>query len=336
MSRTITLNTSSTLAEWIGRKTSFATTTRPGMKDNGRRQMMQRLQQLIASYASPAQTLRLDFRPNPRELLLGATQGQRFGVVVIDPPWPSRARLYPTLEAHTWSIEDIAKLPVNDLTTHEGFVFLWTGEGCPRQIAAARSMLASWGFKAMEDIVWLKTNRAAGNRERGPCRFERLTHGAPAQLRSTTEHCLVGVRGYDAMRNSDGLLNACVDTDVLVEEMPPPGDTSKPQELLARVERTCSSLRRLHLFGTDHGSVRPGWVTISPELLKPDTFGQLPKPADPASAQGPVADVLPRVAHGILPTRSRQKPPFPAAAAAAAAASTSRKRAADDPSSSLG
>ena len=90
-----------------------------------------------------------------------------------------------------------------------------------------------------------------------------LAHGSVVM--PTSEHCLVGIKGT-VRRNYDGhIIHANVDTDVMVGEEPPYGDTAKPEELYSIIEHFCNCRRRLELFGRDN-NIRPGWLTLGNAL----------------------------------------------------------------------
>lgn len=84
-------------------------------------------------------------------------------------------------------------------------------------------------------------------------------------LQHTKEHCLMGIKGT-VRRSTDGdFIHANVDLDIIISEEPEYGSTDKPEEIFKIVEHFCLGRRRLHVFGNDH-TVRPGWVTVGPEL----------------------------------------------------------------------
>ena len=96
-----------------------------------------------------------------------------------------------------------------------------------------------------------------------PLAIAALAHGSVVM--PTSEHCLVGIKGT-VRRNYDGhIIHANVDTDVMVGEEPPYGDTAKPEELYSIIEHFCNCRRRLELFGRDN-NIRPGWLTLGNEL----------------------------------------------------------------------
>ena len=89
------------------------------------------------------------------------------------------------------------------------------------------------------------------------------------------EHCLMGIRGT-VRRSTDGdFIHANVDIDLVIAEEEPWGSAEKPVEIFHIMEHFCLGRRRLHVFGKDT-TVRPGWLTIGPDLTRtnfnPDTY----------------------------------------------------------------
>ena len=77
----------------------------------------------------------------------------KFDVILIDPqstevPW-----------------EHLLELPIPALSADPSFVFLWVGHGSSDGLERGRELLAKWGFRRCEDIVWVKTNKTTN---RGP------------------------------------------------------------------------------------------------------------------------------------------------------------------------
>lgn len=78
---------------------------------------------------------------------LASLQQAKFDVILIDPPFSS---------SFTWS--DLQDLPIPALSADPSFVLLWVGSGAGDGLERGREVLAKWGFRRCEDIVWVKTN----------------------------------------------------------------------------------------------------------------------------------------------------------------------------------
>lgn len=165
--------------------------------------------------------------------------GSRFDVVYVLPPPPD------------WTAEDVARLDLGGAAVMEkpSFLFLWSGSSC-EEVERGRTLLCEWGFRRAEDICWVKTNKSKSDKS-GP----KLASGnEDGFLVHTVEHCLVGIKGT-VLRDSDGhIVDANMDTDVIVSEERP------SEEMYRRIERFCVRERRLVLFEPEKG--RPGWVTV--------------------------------------------------------------------------
>jgi mRNA (2'-O-methyladenosine-N6-)-methyltransferase len=128
-----------------------------------------------------------------------------FGVVMADPPWD----IHMELPYGTMADDEMRTLNVPSLQT-DGLIFLWvTG----RAMELGRECLELWGYKRVEEIIWVKTNQL-----QRIIRTGRTGHW----LNHSKEHCLVGIKGNPEV-------NRNIDTDVIVAEV---RETSrKPDEV---------------------------------------------------------------------------------------------------------
>ncbi|CAG7851376.1 N6-adenosine-methyltransferase subunit METTL14 {ECO:0000250/UniProtKB:Q3UIK4}; AltName: Full=Methyltransferase-like protein 14 [Serendipita indica DSM 11827] len=176
----------------------------------------------------------------------------KFDVILIDPPY-SDTSINPPYGGIDWG--QIAELPVPALSADPSFVFLWVGHGNSDGLERGREVLAKWGFRRCEDIVWVKTNKTSN---RGPGTDPPPIGGI---MTRTTEHCLMGIRGT-VRRSTDGWFVHCnIDTDVIIWEGDPTDGLRKPPEMYSLIENFCLGTRRLEIFGRA-SSLRPGWVTV--------------------------------------------------------------------------
>lgn len=271
----------------------------------------------VARHAQPAMWLKCDLTTFALE---PASFGNvSFDVIYLDPPWRDAQ----------WPPARVAALRVDRVADPRGaFVFLWCGDGNDHTLERGRECLQAWGFRRVEEIVWLKTNRqteietekkaqtsagrvadasssASSSAFRSASSLE--TRARPVLL-PTKEHCLVGILG-NLRRDRDGhIMHANIDVDVIVSEAPcDPSDESKPRETYEVIENFCQGRRRLELFGTD-ANRRAGWVTLGealsdsnfdPEVLAGHFAGA------PGSAAGPT---LPR--HQRIEALRPKTPPF--------------------------
>lgn len=135
----------------------------------------------------------------------------KFDVIMADPPWD----IHMNLPYETMKDKDMLNLRVDLLQDH-GVIFLWvTG----RAMELARECMEKWGYRKVDELVWIKTNQ-----------IQRLiiTGKTGHWLNHSKEHCLVGIKGSPK-------INAKVDCDVIVSQV---RETSrKPDEIYGLIER---------------------------------------------------------------------------------------------------
>ena len=71
----------------------------------------------------------------------------KFDVILLDPPFSS---------SFGWT--ELQELPIPSLAADPSFVFMWVGSGAGEGLERGREVLAKWGYRRCEDIVWVKTN----------------------------------------------------------------------------------------------------------------------------------------------------------------------------------
>ncbi|KAI9344929.1 hypothetical protein BDR26DRAFT_856956 [Obelidium mucronatum] len=221
---------------------------------------------LVLQHSTPARTLKTDLWKFDLRAL-----GSQFDVILIDPPlleYASRSKIAYENEFRkipagfseglktAWSWEDVASMNIQDIAAPRSFIFIWIGDG--EGLECGRDLLARWGYRRAEDIIWAKTNKSwEGSYQVGPI---------PC-LQRQKEHCLVGIRGTLRRSIDTHFIHCNVDTDVIISEEPPNGDTAKPEELYSIIENFCLGKRRLELFGRDN-NIRQGWLTVGAGLSK--------------------------------------------------------------------
>ena len=109
--------------------------------------------------------------------------GEIFDVIVMDPPWKI-GQSNPTqgirLNYETLNDSAIAKLPIQSLQKN-GLIFIWT---INNKFKFTLQLLEQWGYKMIEDIVWVKTTKN-----------NKLFKGQGYFLQHSKESCIVGLKG---------------------------------------------------------------------------------------------------------------------------------------------
>lgn len=157
-------------------------------------------------------------------------------VIMADPPWD----IHMELPYGTMQDDEMRKLDVPSLQD-DGYIFLWvTG----RAMELGRECLDLWGYKRIDEVIWVKTNQLQRIIRTGRTGHW-LNHGK--------EHCLVGAKG-----NPKGM-NIGLDCDVIVAEVR--ATSHKPDEIYGIIERLSPGTRKVELFGRPH-NVQPNWITL--------------------------------------------------------------------------
>eukprot|EP01066_Platyproteum_vivax_P000352 Platyproteum_vivax@DN10394_c0_g1_i1.p1 len=214
---------------------------------------------------TPAQWVTCDIRFFPFYIF---KQLDCISIIMADPPWD----IHMDLPYGTMRDTEMLNLKVQDVQ-HEGVLFLWvTG----RAMELARDCMRVWGYRRVEELVWVKTNQL-----QRIIRTGRTGHW----MNHSKEHCLVGMKGSPKV-------NINIDCDVLVSEV---RETSrKPDEIYRLIERMAPGKLKLELFGRPH-NVRNNWITLGnqlqgthlhlPELI--DAYQTACKDAPPPNAGPP-------------------------------------------------
>merc|ERR1719379_1020391 len=146
---------------------------------------------ILAKRATPGMSLRC----NLKDFDLSAL-GTKFDVILLDPPWEEyQTRVcgmyVPDEDLTPWTMDELRALKVGEAADREAFCFLWCGA---THLENGRELLKRWGFRRVEDICWVKTNRQAPVDERGRARQSAVMYGDHSILQRTKEQCLVGVK----------------------------------------------------------------------------------------------------------------------------------------------
>lgn len=178
--------------------------------------------------------------------LLLAANGRRFHTILADPPWRFINRTGKMAPEHrrlsrygTMTIEDIAGLPVEDITSNTSHLYLWVPNALlPQGI----EVLRAWGFEYKSNIVWHKVRKDGGSDGRGVGFY----------FRNVTELILFGTKGKNARTLAPGR------RQVNMIESRKREHSRKPDELYSIVE-ACSPGPYFEMFAR---GTRPNWTTF--------------------------------------------------------------------------
>jgi N6-adenosine-specific RNA methylase IME4 len=163
--------------------------------------------------------------------------GKTFDVIYADPPWrygnqATRAATdnhYPTM-----TVEEIAELPVRDISNDKSLLFLWTTNGF---LFESRLVIESWGFTFKSSMVWVKPQIGIGN-----------------YVRNSHEFLLICSRG-GAIPNGSSQISwlECNRTK----------HSKKPDQFRIVIEQMTKGSSRVELFGRE---VFEGWITVGNQI----------------------------------------------------------------------
>jgi len=158
----------------------------------------------------------------------------KFNVIYADPPWQYEHPIsdsrrienqYPTL-----SLDEICKLPVQEICEDDAILFLWASTP---MLKNALQVMEAWGFEYRTGMVWVKPSI-------GPGQWVRQRH----------EHLLIGIRGNIPTPYSNGKPDSVV-------EAPREGHSQKPTVFYSIIEQMYPSLSKKELFCR---KLREGWA----------------------------------------------------------------------------
>ena len=148
--------------------------------------------------------------------------GEQFSCIYADPPWiygNQGTRGATSDHYHGLSVDEIAALPVPELTAENAHLHLWTTNAF---LQDAFSIMESWGFTYKSMFIWVKPQMGMGN-------YWRVSH----------EFLLFGLKGRLPFNNR---------SQMSWGQYPRTKHSAKPEEVRAKIE-TVSQGPYLELFG---------------------------------------------------------------------------------------
>lgn len=187
-------------------------------------------------------TIQMKKNESIAEDFLSSVKG-KFHTVLADPPWQFSNRTGKMAPEHkrlnrysTLSLEEIKKLPVNDVCAEPAHLYLWVPNALLKE---GMEVLEAWGFTYKTNLIWHKVRKDGGPDGRGVGFY----------FRNTTEMVLFGVKGKNARTLQPGRSQVNIIRSQKREH------SRKPDEQYNIIE-SCSQGPFLEMFA--RGS-RPGW-----------------------------------------------------------------------------
>lgn len=184
-----------------------------------------------------------------------ALRGQRFDVILADPPWAFKTYKPGSVKAPerhygTMNLRAIQALPVRDLAAPHCALVMWaTAPMLPQAIET----MAAWGFRYVTAGAWAKLSRSG----------EKIAFGTGYVLRSAAEFYLIGALGQPRVE-CRAVRNLIV--------APARQHSRKPDDLHRDLDRLWPApRRRLELFARE---ARPGWTVWGNQTARFSGGGQ--------------------------------------------------------------
>lgn len=163
-------------------------------------------------------------------------QNKKFSTIYADPPWKydnQGTRSATNNHYNTMTVENIAELPIKNLTTENAHLHLWTTNAF---LFESKKIMEAWGFEYKSCFVWVKPQMGIGN-------YWRLSH----------EFLLFGLKGKQPFL--DRGQKSWIEADRTKH-------SSKPQ-IVAEIIEKVSPTPYLELFGR---KTRDKWTVWGNEI----------------------------------------------------------------------
>jgi site-specific DNA-methyltransferase (adenine-specific) len=168
---------------------------------------------------------------------------KKYKVIYADPPWSYRDKRDVRNKSNVstagrgvinhynlMSIEEICKLPVQDISEEDSFLFMWTTFP---QLQDSFKVIESWGFKyKTQAFTWIKSNKKSGT----------PFFGLGSYTRSNAEVCLLAVKGKPKVVSKSV-------SSVIIS--PREQHSKKPNLARTRIEQLCGDVPKIELFARE-------------------------------------------------------------------------------------
>ncbi len=178
-------------------------------------------------------------------------RGQKFDLILIDPPWRYQVDLVPKsrkTENHynTLTIDNIASLPILNIATEPSVIFLWATNSL---LPEAIRVMEQWGFRFVTKIEWVKKSHG------------KLQKGMGYNIMGSSESILIGKHGNYPVPEW---------RPPSVLEAPRTRHSEKPELSYLTIERMYPRSRKLEIFAR---KPRRGWYSVGDQLETMHSFG---------------------------------------------------------------
>lgn len=180
----------------------------------------------------------------PKENIMMLPNG-RYQIIYADPAWKYWSGGWKNQEQHytTMDLEDIKKLPIQDISDENCILFLWATFP---YIKETLEVMESWGFKySTLGFIWVKKTKTG----KKPFHF-----GCGGWTRANVEPCFIGVKG--SIERKDASISQIVYEPVMEH-------SKKPDIIRDKIVKLVGDLPRIELFARQQIK---GWDSWGDEI----------------------------------------------------------------------
>ena len=167
---------------------------------------------------------------------------KKYNIIYADPAWNyndkrTGKKMSGGASNHydTMKIEDIKKLPIQDITDDNCMLFMWVTFP---NLQEGLDTIKEWGFKYKTLVFsWIKTNKNNG----------KPFFGIGYYTKSNCEVCLIGVKGKP-IKQSNSVSSVIIS--------PREEHSKKPDSVRNKIVELCGDIPRIELFARQHAD---GW-----------------------------------------------------------------------------
>lgn len=168
---------------------------------------------------------------------------KKYNIIYADPPWSykDKRNKHPRLcggalsHYETMEIEDIKKLPIQNIVDENAILFLWVTFP---NLQEGLDVIKAWGFKYKTlGFSWIKTNKKNG----------KPFFGIGYYTKSNCECCLIGIKGKPP-KASNKISSVVIS--------PREEHSKKPDEVRDKIVEFSGDLPRIELFARQYTD---GW-----------------------------------------------------------------------------
>lgn len=179
---------------------------------------------------------------------------KKYQIIYADPPWQYNDKMkmqgmHGMIRGaesfyQTMNIDDIKKIPVNDISDENAILFMWTTMPL---LNMAFDVITAWGFKYKTcGFCWVKRTKTG-----------KIHLGMGHYTRGNAELCLIGIKGKKPKFHSRSI-SQIVESEIRKH-------SQKPNEIRNKIVELCGDIPRIELFARDSVAGWDCWGLEAPD-----------------------------------------------------------------------